>query len=81
MQQQTKTEDILAQNYPLCKIFPAQKRWPPIEVINRINTVPLTSQQTVALMKPILFFLVVRPAGHQAGTGLTFYLNNRLSVH
>jgi 4-hydroxy-tetrahydrodipicolinate synthase len=58
MQQQlTKTEDILSQNYPLSAKYFLHKRGLPIEVISRINTVPLTSQQTAALDETYSVFL------------------------
>jgi 4-hydroxy-tetrahydrodipicolinate synthase len=58
MQQQlTKTEDILSQNYPLSAKYFLHKRGVPIEVISRINTVPLTSQQTAALDETYSVFL------------------------
>jgi len=56
-QQLTKTEDILAQNYPLSAKYFLHKRGLPIEVISRINTVPLTLQQTVALDDTYKVFL------------------------
>lgn len=58
MQQQlTKTEDILAKNYPLSAKYFLHKRGVPIEVISRINTVPLTSEQTAALDETYTVFL------------------------
>jgi len=58
MQQQlTKTEDILSQNYPLSAKYFLHKRGLPIEVISRINTTPLTSQQTAALDDTYSVFL------------------------
>jgi 4-hydroxy-tetrahydrodipicolinate synthase len=56
-QQLTKTEDILAQNYPLSAKYFLHKRGLPIEVISRINTVPLTSQGTAALDETYKVFL------------------------
>ena len=58
MQQQlTKTEDILAQNYPLSAKYFLHKRGVPIEMISRINTLPFTSQQTDALDETYKVFL------------------------
>lgn len=56
-QQLTKTEDILAQNYPLSAKYFLHKRGVPIEIISRINTVPLTVQQTAALDEIYTVFL------------------------
>lgn len=56
-QQLTRTEDILAQNYPLSAKYFLHKRGVPIEIISRINTVPLTVQQTAALDEIYTVFL------------------------
>ena len=48
-EQLTKTEDILSQNYPLSAKYFLNKRGLPIEVISRINTTSLTTQQQRAL--------------------------------
>jgi 4-hydroxy-tetrahydrodipicolinate synthase len=55
--QLTKTEDILAKNYPLSAKYFLHKRGLPIEVISRINTVPLPSEQIKALDETHKVFL------------------------
>ena len=47
--QLTKTEDIIAQNYPLSSKYFLQKRGLPIEVSSRVSSTPLTTAQKQAL--------------------------------
>jgi 4-hydroxy-tetrahydrodipicolinate synthase len=47
--QLTKTEDIIAQNYPLSSKYFLRKRGLPIEVASRLSTTPLTPQLTKQL--------------------------------
>lgn len=47
--QLTKTEDIIAQNYPLSAKYFLQKRGVPIEVISRVPSTPLSAAQKQAL--------------------------------
>ncbi len=55
--QLTKTEDIISQNYSLSSKYFLQKRGVPIEIISRVSTTPLTTQQKQTLDDTYKVFL------------------------
>ena len=55
--QLTKTEDIIAQNYPLSSKYFLHKRGLPIEITSRVSSTPLTAQQRQALDDTYKVFL------------------------
>jgi 4-hydroxy-tetrahydrodipicolinate synthase len=55
--QLTKTEDIIAQNYPLSSKYFLQKRGLPIEISTRVSSAPLTALQKQALDDTYKVFL------------------------